>query len=294
MFDTMKIARRIRQARIEKNMTQVNLADAMEVSYQAVSNWERGNSMPDISKLEDLCAVLDISLEELLGTEQTTAEAVSKAMDEKPLSMEELEDIAPILLPEQVKQQTAENAKKRKLKLSALSGLAPFMDDNFWRETIGNVTVEDAKEIASVAPFLPDDVLDSLVSQCESVEDLKSVSGLAPFLSKKTLNSLLGKLEKVDGWSGIMSVAPFLSKETLDDLAKKCLEEVELKQITGLAPFLSKETLDYLSQQLLDKGEWKNLTGLYPFLPRETLRKIAKKLMEEQNLSALGEIMPFV
>lgn len=159
MFDTMKIARRIRQTRIEKNMTQVNLADAMEVSYQAVSNWERGNSMPDISKLEELCAVLDISLEELLGTEQKTAEAVSKAMDEKTLSMEELEDIAPILLPEQVKQQTAENAKKGKLKFSALSGLAPFMDDDFWRETIGNVTVENAREITAVAPFLPDDVL---------------------------------------------------------------------------------------------------------------------------------------
>ena len=54
MFDTMKIAAVIKQARIDRNMTQMNLADAMGVSYQAVSNWERGNSMPDIAKLEDL------------------------------------------------------------------------------------------------------------------------------------------------------------------------------------------------------------------------------------------------
>ena len=44
MFDTMKIAGKIRQARIDKNMTQMALADEMGVSYQAVSNWERGVS----------------------------------------------------------------------------------------------------------------------------------------------------------------------------------------------------------------------------------------------------------
>lgn len=44
MFDTMKVARKIREARIARNMTQMNLADAMGVSYQAVSNWERGVS----------------------------------------------------------------------------------------------------------------------------------------------------------------------------------------------------------------------------------------------------------
>ena len=52
MFDTMKVARKIREARNARNMTQMALADEMGVSYQAVSNWERGNSMPDISKLE--------------------------------------------------------------------------------------------------------------------------------------------------------------------------------------------------------------------------------------------------
>ena len=62
MFDTMKTAHAIKSARIKKNMTQMNLADEMGVSYQAVSNWERGNSMPDISKLEDLSKELEIDM----------------------------------------------------------------------------------------------------------------------------------------------------------------------------------------------------------------------------------------
>ena len=45
MFDTLIVASKIRNARKEKNMTQTDLADAMEVTYQAVSNWERGGSL---------------------------------------------------------------------------------------------------------------------------------------------------------------------------------------------------------------------------------------------------------
>ena len=45
-FSTDYVAQKIRSARIAQNMTQMQLADAMEVSYQAVSNWERANSMP--------------------------------------------------------------------------------------------------------------------------------------------------------------------------------------------------------------------------------------------------------
>lgn len=45
MFSTRDVANAIRTARIEKNLTQTNVADALGVSYQAVSNWERGVSL---------------------------------------------------------------------------------------------------------------------------------------------------------------------------------------------------------------------------------------------------------
>ena len=39
----------------------------MGVSFQAVSNWERGASMPDIGKLPELARALGVSVDELLG-----------------------------------------------------------------------------------------------------------------------------------------------------------------------------------------------------------------------------------
>ena len=66
MFDTRKVGKKIAELRKAKNMTQMELADAMGVSYQAVSNWERGNSMPDISKLPELAVIFGCSIDELL------------------------------------------------------------------------------------------------------------------------------------------------------------------------------------------------------------------------------------
>lgn len=44
MFNIVNVGRKISQLRKNKNMTQMELADRMNVSFQAVSNWENGGS----------------------------------------------------------------------------------------------------------------------------------------------------------------------------------------------------------------------------------------------------------
>lgn len=71
MFDTKEIGRKISEFRKVSNMTQMELADRLNISFQAVSNWERGNSMPDISKLPELAELFGISIDELLEKNQS-------------------------------------------------------------------------------------------------------------------------------------------------------------------------------------------------------------------------------
>jgi len=69
MFDMCKIGHKISELRRTKDMTQMELADRLGITYQAVSNWERGNSMPDISKLPELAGIFEISIDEILDGE---------------------------------------------------------------------------------------------------------------------------------------------------------------------------------------------------------------------------------
>ena len=61
----MAIGERIREYRLRKFMTQKELADALNISTQAVSKWERGGA-PDISLIVPLANLLDVSPNELL------------------------------------------------------------------------------------------------------------------------------------------------------------------------------------------------------------------------------------
>ena len=53
--------------RKEKNMTQKDLADLLNVTDKAVSKWERNVACPDTQLLPRLAQILDLSIEELLS-----------------------------------------------------------------------------------------------------------------------------------------------------------------------------------------------------------------------------------
>lgn len=69
-MDHVKTGSFIRGLRKEKNMTQKQLAEQLHITDRAVSKWERGLCAPDISLLEPLAKVLDVSILELLEGER--------------------------------------------------------------------------------------------------------------------------------------------------------------------------------------------------------------------------------
>lgn len=59
----------ISSLRKEKNMTQNDLAEKMNVTDKAVSKWERNLSCPDVNSIPKLAEVLGVSVEELLNAQ---------------------------------------------------------------------------------------------------------------------------------------------------------------------------------------------------------------------------------
>lgn len=76
MFCTASMGGRIRARREKLGLKQVDLANALQVTPQAVSKWERGENAPDISVLVPLAKLFALSTDSLLGYNEAQDEAL--------------------------------------------------------------------------------------------------------------------------------------------------------------------------------------------------------------------------
>lgn len=249
MFDMNKIGKKIKTARTEKNMTQMDLADAMGISYQAVSNWERGNSMPDISKLPELCDILGLNLDELMGTNNNshTVQVVKKLVDDEnaDITLEELADVAPIIPPKKVQKVVVHC------------------------NNTDTSTGIDMKTLLSLAPFLDDEYLNDIAEKI-SLNGLSELTGLAPFLEEETLSKIIFRhLENhSSSIDDVTSLAPFLDEDTLDKLVDSCLatENCEVSKLIGLCPFLDEMTVRKIADYVMGQKNYGVLSQIAPFM----------------------------
>ncbi|BCN29074.1 helix-turn-helix domain-containing protein [Anaeromicropila herbilytica] len=65
-MDSIKIGYFIAECRKEKQITQQQLADLLNITNKAVSKWETGNGLPDIAILTELASILDVTVDEIL------------------------------------------------------------------------------------------------------------------------------------------------------------------------------------------------------------------------------------
>lgn len=79
------IGEKICQYRQMQKMTQEEFASRLGVTPQAVSKWERGNGLPDISLIEGICKVLNISANHLLGIEENRVVENGNAIAEQEI-----------------------------------------------------------------------------------------------------------------------------------------------------------------------------------------------------------------
>lgn len=73
-MNQIKIGKFIAECRKRKSLTQIQLAEKLNITDKAVSKWERGMAMPDSSIMLELCDILDITVNELLSGEKISME----------------------------------------------------------------------------------------------------------------------------------------------------------------------------------------------------------------------------
>ncbi len=140
-MDHVKIGKFIAECRKKANLTQMQLAEKLNITDRAISKWETGKSLPDASVMLELCGILKITVNDLLS-----GEVVSMADYKKELENN---------LIEMIKQK--EQADKRLLTMEiviCIVCLLPLVAAIVVRYTVPmNETIADIMLVASMIPL---------------------------------------------------------------------------------------------------------------------------------------------
>lgn len=86
-MDQIKIGKFIQERRKEKGLTQSELAEKLDVTDRAVSKWENGNCIPDASNIQELCKILNITINDLFSGCVVDMRDNEKKLEENLLEM---------------------------------------------------------------------------------------------------------------------------------------------------------------------------------------------------------------
>ena len=272
-FNMDQIGRRISELRKKQNMTQMGLADKLGISFQAVSNWERGNTMPDISKLPELAQIFNVTTDELLGETSGLLHSAAKGelkqyMEENPVTMDELAEVAPLLLSNQT-------------------------DEGFEKLT-QDTPLPNLHEIRNILPFISKDLVDELVVKYADSTEWKSLHEIAPFASRQILEQIADRKAEAGEYGVIKECLPFLARETVVRLALTIYEKEGAREVVDFMPFLPQETRQAIAQREYKQIGMHGLEDLAPFLDRGYLTKLAKEALDKDGIKAISPIAPFL
>ena len=237
MFDMQAFGRRIAEARRAAGLTQPDLAEKMGISFQAVSNWERGESMPDIAKLPELAAILGMSIDALLGVvPMPTQNASDPAPEPEPV-------------PEPTPDPTTEPKSASASVLKQLRHMAEYIDS----ENIVDIvrTHLDAGDITDLG-----DLSDlSYIAECMDSEDVSDLAELLierGLMRAEQLRCVAEQMDSVD-LADLLSDLARMGKADFADLMRlaSCMDEDDVaeaaKVIIGLHGATTAQ-LDFLGE----------------------------------------------
>jgi transcriptional regulator with XRE-family HTH domain len=256
LFDMSKVGRNIVDFRKRSGMSQMSLADRLSISYQAVSNWERGETMPDISKLPQLAHIFDVSIDEILDESKGTQllknllnDTTQDYLQNQEISLKDISAIAPLLSSEQV-QEIIEHAQAN-LNIGNLMFVAPYVSEEFMNQLVKQVLVIEsigAAELLAIAPYISKDVLDECATKLFQLggNGAAELAAIAPYISQDVIDVCSRKIFNAGngGAAELLAISSFMSKPAIDACAKEIIEREGKEKLVFIASVMSKNAID--------------------------------------------------
>lgn len=226
MFDTMKFGKALSTLRKEADMTQNEVADRLNLSRQAISKYERGESFPDISILVMIAELFNVTLDQLINYgeptngESTILKNIAKGNDDVIAdNIADVVNLAPLLKPS-VLTKLSHKFEEQGIDISDIIILAEYLNDDSVMKLIENATIDE----------ISDELLEKFI----------------PMLNHQSKDAIFQKILNGEmDWHFIKTLLPY---------AEYITTQIEAAVVAGALPW---EVLDILSCYYWDKNGYR-------------------------------------
>lgn len=298
----MNIGKTIADYRKAANMTQSEVADKLGVTYQAVSKWERDESLPDITMLPKIADLFNISIDTLLRgsfemKEEKEVETAKQIIEEateseavKDEDSKEETDLTDTIFNEveQDLEDTFNNVG------SLLEQLAPLMKPNQLDRVVSKLSKVD-KKFNKVYPFLKRERMSELI-EMTPLDELE-LDELLPFLNSAQRDLLIKKivlLENVPKWLDLDELYPFLNAEQKTSLLSWLLAYDRFDLIDEFLPFSNAEQREKIIDEMIETGNLEYVSDTYPFINKELKNRLLTYFIENKMGEEVAELLEFM
>ena len=228
MIDNIAVGKTIAKLRQNKNMTQQQLAAALNVSHQAVSKWETGAALPDVQTLMALTRLFGITMEQLLNGE-VPEDRIESPKPASPFE-EPIQNIGnfvnnivtgifkPQPKPDAAENEDAEAPVTEPEAADEADAQADAAEDGAACD--GEAEEFDVQRLLQMAPFMSKSAVDELLLENKAKLTAEDIGKFAPFASPECIEKLIQNSDQQINWDVLRKVAPFLKREVVDKLAK--------------------------------------------------------------------------
>lgn len=298
----MNIGKTIADYRKAANMTQSEVADKLGVTYQAVSKWERDESLPDITMLPKIADLFNISIDNLLRgsfemKEEKEVETAKQIIEEAAVSETEKNNDSKeeIDLTETIFSEVEQDIEDNLIDVSGLlEQLAPLMKPNQLDRVISKLGKVD-KKLNKVYPFLKRERMDELI-EMTPLDELE-LDELLPFLNSAQRDLLIKKivlLEDVPDWLDLDELYPFLNSNQKTVLLSWLLAYDRFDLLDEFLPFSNAEQREKIIDEMIETGNLNYVSDTYSYINKELKNRLLTYFIANKKGEDIAELLEFM
>lgn len=165
IFDINKFRLSLSRLRKQHDYTQSELADMLNLTRQAISRYENGDSFPDISILLRICEIFEVSIDELIGIKTNgEKQIINQIIEGKDVeitdeaSLNDLVNLAPILKPS-ILENAVKGFKVEGINIESIVKLVNYLNDKSIYHLLANTDFAAPSNdiLKFLLPYMDDD-----------------------------------------------------------------------------------------------------------------------------------------